>query len=175
MNKLHTFLKIKQESLALEIKLIKKEMKRYKFDPVLAYQVNEYKEAAKATIHTGLSNHLHRYVRLENRATNIARAYLRGKPYSFVEPKLKKQYYWAFQNNNKWCVYGFEPYYNILWDRVVEIVRKYENTGSYYVAGQRKPVQETSDLVFAWRNEHPQLRPPTEKVEADAISLSASP
>lgn len=78
-------LKIKAKHLALEPKIIKHEERKLKAqikytrgtDANLIYKLND------------LVNHRRWNVRNESRATELARAYLAGKPYSYVEQKRK--------------------------------------------------------------------------------------
>ena len=78
-------LKIKQKHLALEPQIIKHEERKLKSqikytkgtDANLIYKLND------------LVNHRKCTVRNESRATHLARAYLEGKPYSYVEKKRK--------------------------------------------------------------------------------------
>ena len=78
-------LKIKAKHLALEPKIIKHEERKLKgqikytkgTDANLIYKLND------------LVNHRKWNVRNESRATELARAYLAGKPYSYVEKKRK--------------------------------------------------------------------------------------
>ena len=78
-------LKIKQKHLALEPHIIKHEERKLKSqikytkgtDANLIYKLND------------LVNHRKCIVRIESRATHLARAYLAGKPYSNVELKRK--------------------------------------------------------------------------------------
>lgn len=143
MNKLAVFLKVKQESLALEAKYIKKQLRKHR-------PKNGENEK---NIYFGLKDHLKRVVAVENRATNIARAYLRGKPYSFVEPKLRKQDYWKTNTG----IFFFDPEWNKTWQRVFEIVRKYESEKAYNWYNDRRPTDDVSKDIISWYNKHPQF------------------
>ena len=80
-------LKIKAKHLALEPQIIKHEEQKLKgqikytkgTDANLIYKLND------------LVNHRKWNVRNESRATELARAYLAGKPYSYVEAKTRRK------------------------------------------------------------------------------------
>lgn len=151
MNVLAIYLKVKQQSLALEAKYIKHLMNKHR--PKTS-QDDEY-------VHFKLRNHLKSIVSLENRATNIARAYLRGKPYYFVEPKIKKEKFCkclkSFGDNKEYNIMFFDPYTNYVFKRVSDIVAKYESIVSYNVLQKRRSSNVVLDEIIAWRDKHPQL------------------
>lgn len=171
MNRLAMFLKVKQVSLELETKYIKKQINKHSYDRNLAYSDgNTYQvinETNKAKIYNGLTRHLSRVVSVESRATNIARAYLRNKPYSFAENRIKtnrleKSYRYP---ENIPVVYYRTKYDRDTWKRVVEIIRKYENNRAYLASFNRRSIEEVEREVFDWRNRHPQLFGETENAD----------
>jgi hypothetical protein len=117
-------LKIKAKHLALEPSIIKCEENKLKkqikytkgTDAKLIYKLNE------------LVNHRKWNVRNESRATELARAYLAGKPYTYVEKKRKDD--------------GMFQLYIV--PRIVAMVTKY-GTGDQRKI-DRKIIQEWSKL-----------------------------
>ena len=153
LNKLAEFLKIKQVSLALEAKYIKQRMLKHKV-PLSQSDAIEHRD-----IRDQLKNHLDTVVTVESRATNIARAYLRGEKYSFVEPRIKPNKFWAYTTNKgERHVSFFVPEDVLVWKRVSELVAKYENNGAYISKNLRRKYDEVYNEIIAWRNQHPQLK-----------------
>lgn len=66
------YLKVKIKSLEAEAKIIRKEERKHRKDDA---------------IRNGLTNHRKTVVRIEQRATLLAYAFLRGKSYKEIEPK----------------------------------------------------------------------------------------
>jgi hypothetical protein len=94
-----TKLKVKAKSLAAEARIIRKEeYKKLRHLKVCQYEHQDYdkgwwrwhRETQDANIaFWTLQNHRRGIVRAEARATNIARAFLRGVPYDRVEPNAR--------------------------------------------------------------------------------------
>lgn len=160
MNKLAVFLKVKQVSLELEAKYIKKQMIKFKFNPNFTLEPHDQHEAAKAFIHHGLREHLKYVVAVESRATNIARAYLRGKPYAWVEPHIKRNKF-EIRNYLYPQKHTFVEYFMnediMTWKRVIEIIRKYETNSAYHNKVNSRLQEDVNRDVINWRNKHPQL------------------
>lgn len=69
-----TFLKIKNKHLAEEARIIRFEEKR----------------TSDSDLRNSLTNHRKRDVRMENRATGLARAYIKGQSYKTIEQSRRK-------------------------------------------------------------------------------------
>jgi hypothetical protein len=88
-------LKIKAKHLALEPSVIRKEERKLKS------QI-KYTKGTDASLIEKLNSlvcHRRWNVRNESRATELARAYLAGKPYTSVEQKRKPENEYKFQNS----------------------------------------------------------------------------
>lgn len=85
-------LKIKSKHLSEEAKIIRHEEKKLKA-AARSQREHQYHDQARASLAKYESLYLHRTydVRNENRATFLARAYLRGVPYSSVERSRKEE------------------------------------------------------------------------------------
>lgn len=130
-------LRVKIKSLAAETKIIRFEEKRTKrtFDfetsntpnpAAREYLANTYHEKLWKLTHHRIFD-----VRKETRATLIAYAFLRNKPYSSVEnPKI------SITNNS------FDS--NYLLDRVVSMVNKYSEFK------ERKDSKELKKIIISW-------------------------
>lgn len=116
-------LKIKSKSLSAEAKIIRfeerKELNKSRYALRMAREsgvngdLND--EAYKLQSEYRSLNHHRRWdVRNESRATQLARAYLEGKPYKFVEQKRKPE--------NEYTFYSF------IIPRVIAMVSKYSNS-----------------------------------------------
>ena len=152
-NPLYVFLQTKQESLAREAKYIKTQLRKYR----------PKNSDTEAEIHWGLKDHLKQVVAIEARATNIARAYLRGKDYAFVEPIIKREHYWKTNSNRILDGIIFpRSEDNTTWKRVVQLVAKYENKKAYKFRLGRRDFIDVEHEVIRWRNAHPQLLGQTE-------------
>lgn len=101
-------LKIKSKHLALEPGIIRKEERKL-LTRIRSGRVNDTAEAFRK--YESLHNHRKWNVRNEARATELARAYIFGKPYKAVESKRKKE------NEYKFLVY--------IVPRIVAMVNKY--------------------------------------------------
>jgi hypothetical protein len=101
-------LKIKSKHLALEPAIIRKEERKI-INHIRSGRSND----TAAAFRKYESLHIHRKwnVRNEARATELARAYISGKPYTFVEQKRKDE------NEYKFLVY--------IVPRIVAMVNKY--------------------------------------------------
>ena len=103
-------LKIKQKHLALEPHIIKHEERKLKS------QI-KYTKGTDANLIIKLEslvNHRKGIVRIESRATQLARAYLEGKPYSYVEANSRRK---------EW---GHECFFILcVLPRIVAMVQKY--------------------------------------------------
>ena len=119
-------LKIKAKHLALEPSIIRKEEARLKKQMKYNRGENSYWDLARKR--EELSVHRRWNVRNESRATELARAYLAGKPYSYVEKKRK--------NDGMFQLY--------IVPRIVAMVTKY-GTGDQRKI-DRKVIQEWSKL-----------------------------
>lgn len=119
-------LKIKAKHLALEPSIIRKEEARLKKQMKYNRGENSYWDLARKR--EELSVHRRWNVRNESRATELARAYLAGKPYSYVEKK---------RNDD-----GMFQLYIV--PRIVAMVTKY-GTGDQRKI-DRKVIQEWSKL-----------------------------
>ena len=89
-------LKIKQKHLALEPSIIRHEEEKLKQQ----MKHNRGEESSYWSLELKLQsliNHRRWDVRNEARATHLARAYLAGKPYSYVEKSRKKENEMTFQ------------------------------------------------------------------------------
>ena len=89
MNK-DTFLKVKVKSLAEEARIIRKEETNIKNLP------KQYRDRSADATLTSLTLHRKDNVRNEARATQLARAYLKGKAYSLIEHKCTDNYRFSY-------------------------------------------------------------------------------
>lgn len=94
------YLKIKNKHLALEAGVIK-------------FEERKQKKLGNYQVVNSLCEHRKRNVRNENRATSLARAYIRGADYSTVESKRKPE-----------REYDFETY---VYPRVLMMIQKYKD------------------------------------------------
>lgn len=101
-------LKIKSKHLALEPAIIRHEERKL-LTRIRSGRVNDTAEAFRK--YESLHAHRKWNVRNESRATELARAYIAGKPYTFVEQKRKEE------NEYKFLVY--------IVPRIVAMVNKY--------------------------------------------------
>ena len=101
-------LKIKSKHLALEPAIIRREEKKI-LNRIRSGRCNDTASAFRK--YESLHNHRKWNVRNESRATELARAYIAGKPYKFVEQKRKDE------NEYKFLVY--------IIPRIVAMVNKY--------------------------------------------------
>lgn len=146
---LDKFLKIKETSLAEEIRLIKKEYRKYKFANTWLYpddlkeKFGNRKDHADRYVeyyltYTDLKSHYQHVCYVENRATSIARTYLKGRPYSVVEkPKVK-----LFDSN--------DMQHRGVWKRLCEIVAKYESREAYLHRDKRRDPKMIGEEIKAW-------------------------
>lgn len=109
-------LKIKSKHLALEPAIIRREEKKI-LKRIRSGRCNDTADGSStlALLRKYESLHIHRKwnVRNESRATELARAYIAGKPYGFVEQKRKPE------NEYKFLVY--------IVPRIVSMVNKYSS------------------------------------------------
>lgn len=101
-------LKIKSKHLALEPAIIRHEERKL-LTRIRQGRVNDTAEAFRK--YESLHNHRKWNVRNDSRATELARAYIAGKPYTAVEQKRKDE------NEYKFLVY--------IIPRIVSMVNKY--------------------------------------------------
>lgn len=120
-------LKIKAKHLAIEPSIIRKEEDRLKKQ--MKYNRGEKSYWDLDRKRQELSLHRRWNVRNESRATELARAYLAGKPYSYVEKKRKDD--------------GMFQMYIV--PRIVAMVTKYGSREQRSV--DRKIIQEWSKII----------------------------
>lgn len=154
MNMLHTFLKVKHKSLADEAKIIRKEENKL-FRQTVWLRDHQQLEAAEETLDARMELRDHRkvIVGFEARATYIALAYLKGKPFEYVEKNHK----------------GRVPFYyswNSLLDRVSQIVAKYENMSAYRWRSHRRETHVVKSEIENWIFKHPVYHKDSEKKKA---------
>lgn len=144
-------LKIKETSLADEIKRIKREIHKYDFAKEWLYPDDLKKKFGNRTDHaerykqyvairSGLYHHYKNVVYVENRAAALARAYLKGRPYNTVE-KPKSDIRGGVGPSN---------YMTPLFKRLCEIVAKYENIKSYHHKQHRRDIKDIANDVSKW-------------------------
>ena len=144
-------LKIKQVSLALEAQYIKQQEQKLREyadncfeiasqcnDPICNERYNLYAQKHNWKRHS-LEDHRKGIVADEARSTNIARAYIKGKPYSYAESE-------AYKETNP-------P--NI--KRIAEISYKY-TTGRGYQSPKGDLLKAQMELIEEWIKQHPKFK-----------------
>jgi hypothetical protein len=118
-------LKIKSKHLALEPSIIRKEEQKLK-RRIKYHRSDDEVSAISLTwkLHS-LTNHRKLVVRNESRATNLARAYIAGKPYSYVEAKTRR---------SEWSVEA--QFIQCIIPRVVAMVQRYGDRDQRKVDGK---------------------------------------
>lgn len=167
---LDTFLKIKQKSLADEAIHIRKEKNKIRNNKYWFYKNLEDLSSKEGNIaldlwktYQNLDEHNKNVVAVEARATNIARAYLKGKPYAWVEPTISKQTYHIPNYIANQPIYFYNEYGTTI-NRVIDIVTKYKSAKTYHYKISRDP-GTTKQEVINWIAEHPQFKQMKEKLK----------
>lgn len=158
MNKLHTFLTVKHKTLAVEASIIRKEENKLRGMTEWAKNKSDTLSAEEfRDIRMNLQHHRKSVVGLEARATHIALAYLKGKPYVYVESQIDPTKYYVSKRGNEQKVIPYHYYDQQTWKRVIDIVAKYESERAYNWRTARREIPEVQAEVYAWRNQHPQF------------------
>lgn len=120
-------LKIKAKHLATEPAIIKMEERKIKAQAAWC-RLHQKSDAALMSKLHDLQSHRVNDVRLESRATHLARAYLSGKPYNEVEAKRKpeKEYHFRLKTIK----------------RILSMVNKYRKRGTDQVT-----IEQIADWV----------------------------
>lgn len=159
MNKLHTFLTVKHKTLAHEATVIRKEENKLRGMTKWAKIESNSSSVAPdeyRAIRMELYHHRKSVVGLEARATHIALAFLKGKPYVCVESQIDVSKY-EIRHSNKQDIYPHHYYDQQTWKRVIELVSKYENQKAYNYSGNRRETPVIQEEIYAWRRQHPQF------------------
>lgn len=123
-------LKIKAKHLALEPAIIRKEEAKLKRQ-IKHHRSDDHISAITLTwkLHS-LTNHRKIDVRNESRATHLARAYIAGKPYSYVESTTRR---------NDWSVEAH--FIQFIIPRITAMVQRY---------GDKEQRKVDSKTILAW-------------------------
>ena len=141
-----TALKIKNKTLASEVRLIKLEECKWLNETQKARLRQKAARAEKCDSTFKSLNHHRKYVvRVESRANNIARGYLTGKPLERIE---RDWYAASYIQPNQ----PLQESYDMFWEKVVRVVYRF-GKGCNHVNG--KTMSEVREDIRRWREVHP--------------------